>query len=128
MIDLWPVQALLTEALAGEYPVYDAVPQGAAFPYLTLGAVTGEPDEELSEAGVDGSFVVDAWSRAGGKREVFEMLEFVRASLAGPLGGGVWLCVEEFVEVMEDVSSTAVKRLYHGVARYRIRANTEVGS
>jgi hypothetical protein len=52
------------------------------------------------------------------------MLEFVRARLDNEtVGGGAWACSEDFYEVIEDPSSTAASRLYHGIARYRVRAN-----
>jgi hypothetical protein len=127
MIDLWPVQQALYGALTAApatYPVYDAVPQGTAFPYLVLGEITSIPDDELEAASADASFTVHAWSRNAGKKQIHAMLEFARARLDNePLGGGAWACSEDFAEVMEDRTSTAASRLYHGVARYRVRVN-----
>lgn len=127
MIDLWPVQQAIYTALNANpktYPVHDAVPQSTAYPYLVIGEVTEIPDDELDVASADASFTVHAWSRYAGKKEAYAMLEFVRDRLDGQaIGGGVWACSEDFAEVIEDRTSTAASRLYHGVARYRVRAN-----
>lgn len=129
MIDLWPIQGAIYTALSGApatYPVHDAVPQGAVFPYFVLGEITATPDDELEEATADAFFNLHAWSRYNGKKEVHAMLEFARARLDNQnvgTGVGVWALSEDFFEVMEDRASTAASRLYHGVARYRIRAN-----
>lgn len=127
MIDLTPVQTAIYAALAASpatYPVHDAVPQGTAYPYLVIGEVTALPDEELEAASVDASFTLHAWSRHAGKKQAHAMLEFARARLDNvDIGGGAWACSEDFAEVMEDQTSTAASRLYHGVARYRVRAN-----
>lgn len=127
MIDLWPTQEEVYEALTAApttYPVYDAVPQNAPAPYIVLGEISQQPDDELAAASSDASFVIHVWSRQNGKKQAHAMLAFVRARLDNqPLGGGVWACSEDFAEVMEDRTSTASSRLYHGVARYRIRAN-----
>lgn len=128
MIDLWPAQTAVFDVLSlpGTYPVHDAVPQGATFPYFVIGEFTGIADEDLDEASIDASLNVHAWSRTPGKKQVLEMLEFARQRLDNvEIGSGVWACSEDFVEVMEDRASTAASRLYHGVARYRIRANQE---
>lgn len=127
MIDLWPIQQAIYTALAAvpaTYPVHDAVPQGAAYPYLVIGEVSSQPDEEIAVASADASFVIHAWSRSAGKKQAHAMLEFVRDRLDGQdLGAGAWACTEDFADVLEDPSSTAANRLYHGIARYRIRAN-----
>lgn len=127
MIGLWPVQAAVYTALSASpatYPTYDAVPQGAAYPYFVIGEFTGSPDEEVSVESVDASLNLHTWSRGSGKKEILEMQEFARARLDNQdIGGGAWACSEDFVEVFEDRSSTASNRLYHGVQRFRIRAN-----
>lgn len=132
MIDLWPMQVAVFDALRGmpaTYPVYDAVQQNAAFPYFVLGEFTSLQDDELGEASADASLNVHAWSRYAGKKELHEMLEFARARLDNQdIGAGVWACFEDFVEMMEDRTSTAASRLYHAVARYRLRANLEESS
>lgn len=127
MNDLAPVQTAIYEALTAApatYPVYDAVPQGAAFPYLVIGEWTAQPDEILEVASTDADVMIHAWSRHPGKLEAHQLLQFVRARLDGQaIGGGVWACSEEFSTVMEDRNSTAANRLFHAAARYRVRLN-----
>lgn len=131
MNDLTAVQTAIYGALAGApatYPVYDAVPQGVARPYIVIGEVTAEPDEELAVATTDASLNLHTWSgnadplpKVSSKGQSYTMLQFIRARLDGTALGGAWLITEDFNEVMEDVNSTANARLYHGVARYRVR-------
>lgn len=126
MIDVWPLQTAIYAALTAipaSYPVHDAVPQGTAKPYLVIGEITVAPDDDLDAASADASFVLHAWSATAGKKQVHQMLQFARARLDNQTIAGAWACSEEFVEVMEDQTSTAASRLYHGVARYRLRAN-----
>jgi hypothetical protein len=127
VINLWPVQQAIFAALTAApatYPVHDAVPQGAVYPYIVIGEISGLPDEELAAASADASFQVHAWSRSPGKKEAHAVLQFARARLDGQeVGAGAWACTEEFVEVLEDPASTAANRLYHGIARYRVRVS-----
>lgn len=126
MIDLWPVQQAIYTALStapATYPVYDAVPQGTAYPYLHIGEFSALPDEEIEVPSADASVVINAWSRQSGKQQAHAMLEFVRDRLDNQaIGGGAWACSEDFADILEDPSSTAAARLYHGIARYRVRA------
>lgn len=127
MIDLWPVQQAIYTALSATpktFVAYDAVPQGATYPYFVIGEVSAAPDDELAADSADAAFQIHAWSRSAGKSQAYAMLAFARSRLNGQdIGAGVWACTEDFNEVFEDRASTAASRLYHGVARYRIRAN-----
>lgn len=124
MNDLWTVQqsvyAALT-AIPATYGVYDAVPPNTAKPYIVIGEVTAEPDEELTLTNTDASINLHTWSATSGKIQSHAMLQFIRARLDGQTISGSWAMTEEFVEVMEDEGSTAAARLYHGIARYRVR-------
>lgn len=124
MNNLAPVQTavygLLTAAPA-TYPVYDAVPQGVAKPYIVIGNFDAEPDEELATVTTDAALWLHTWSTNPGKSQTHTMLEFIRARLDNETVGGTWAFSEEFAEIMEDAASTASARLYHGVARYRAR-------
>lgn len=124
MNNLWPIQQAIYAALIvvpATYPVYDGVPQGAAKPYITLGEFTIEPDEELAAATTDASINLHTWSATAGKIQTHAMLQFIRARLDDQTISGAWFCSEDFIEIMEDPASTAASRLYHGVARYRVR-------
>lgn len=124
MNDLTTVRTAIYAALAAApatYPVYDPVPQGVARPYFGFGPDSSEPDEELAAMTTDASIQLDAWSATNGRAQVYAMLQFARARLDGQTINGAWLVTEDFNEVVEDPSSTAASRLYHGIARYRAR-------
>lgn len=124
MNDLTAVQTAIYGALAAvpaTYPAYDGVPQLTAKPYIVIGEVTAEPDEELATATTDASINLHTWSATTSKGQSYAMLQFIRARLDGQALGGAWLITEDFNEVMEDPASTASARLYHGIARYRVR-------
>lgn len=126
MIDIGPIQAAIYTALAGApatYPVHDAVPENAAKPYFAIGEFNVFPDVLLGVASGDADFVLHAWSAYAGKKQAWEMLAYARARLDGAsLGAGVWSITEDFVQVLEDPASREDSRLYHGIARYRVRA------
>lgn len=124
MNDLWLVQTAVYLALTtppATYPVYDAVPQGAVYPYIVIGEWSGEPDEELAAASTDAELMMHGWSATAGKKQSHEILAFIRSRLDQKALGTAWILTEDFTEVMEDESSTAASRLYHAVARYRAR-------
>lgn len=132
MVDFAPVQEAVDLALSGvsggPYPVYDAVPVGEGdelpLPYIGLGKVTQVPGEEISELGATATIDIHVWSGVHGKYEAQEMLQYAREQLNHQdIGGGVWMIYEEGNDVFEDPTSTADNRLFHGIARYRIRFN-----
>lgn len=103
------------------YPVYAPVPQGVPKPYIAFGPRFADPDEALAAASTDASIQLDAWSAQSSEAQIEAMGQFIRARLDGQAITGAWSCTEEAWEVMEDPASTASSRLYHGVARYRVR-------
>lgn len=69
-------------ALVGDR-IFDAVPENASFPYVSMG-----PSDELSDdtdctTGFDIAFQVDCWSRAVGFPEVKALSDAVRHALRG---------------------------------------------
>lgn len=132
MNDLTPVQTAIYSALTAApatYPVYDGVPQLAPRPYITIGEWFADPDEELASASTDASVNIETWSgfvtgapaQIRGKTQSHAMLQFIRARLDGQTIAGTWSCSEENVTLLEDPGSTAAARIYHGIARYRVR-------
>lgn len=124
MNDLTTVRTAIYAALVAApatYPVYDPVPQLAVKPYIAFGPESSQPDGELQAATTDASLQIDTWSAVPSRAQSYAMLQFIRARLDGQPISGAWFISEDFVEVLEDPSSTAASRLYHGVARYRVR-------
>ena len=121
-------QAAIYTRLADQIaqPVYDVAPQGAAFPYVTI----GEDDFRIFDA--QESFNFDAlarihtWSRSGSKAEVKAIIGAVYAALHDfdllmPRYGGTgqvdWRCYSLLRE-----GSTVLReddRTFHGVCDYR---------
>lgn len=129
MNDMAPIQTAIYAALTANpatYPVYDPVPQGVPKPYIAIGEWTIDNDEEIAAATSDATINLHTWSAKNSKAESHAMLQFIRSRLdnsALPLTpiGGTWGSNEDFAEVMEDAGSSAASRIYHGVARYRVR-------
>lgn len=124
MNNLSAIQASIFSALNSvpqTYRVYDAVPQGVLKPYIVIGEWTAEPDDELGYITTNATITLHTWSAKAGKLETHAMLQFIRERLDGQPIPATWMFNEEFVEIMEDESSTTASRLYHGVARYEVR-------
>lgn len=113
--------ATLTALLASSTAVYDDVPDGVAFPYLTIGQFTGAPRDTMGTTGRDVTVTVHAWSQYEGKKEaeqilsrVDEMLDRWQPTISG------WnptVMLHEFgPEIMDDPDGIT----RHGVSRYRL--------
>jgi hypothetical protein len=106
-------------ALLGGARVYDDVPQGADFPYLTLGQSIARDWSTGSEDGHEHVLTLHVWSRANGKREAVEILGTVRTALhdtALTLSGHRLINLRhEHTEARRDPDAD----IYHGIARFR---------
>lgn len=79
----WSLQQALYQALSAALPcpVYDAVPQGAAFPYVTLDREVRRSADYLSSR-MDERFVyLNVWSDYPGQKEVKEIIAAIDAAL-----------------------------------------------
>lgn len=86
------LQQAVYDALTGHAPltapVYDNVPQGAAFPYVVVGEDSINEWDTDSETGALASVVVHTWSRGRGRKETKELQGHIydalhRATLTG---------------------------------------------
>ena len=68
--------------IAGER-VFDAVPRGAAFPYIVIGDDAEANWDTATEAGSEHTLSVHIWSRAGGHKEIKRAAAAVRDTLGG---------------------------------------------
>ena len=68
-------------ALLGGAHVYDGAPRNAAAPYVHLGELTERDWSTATDAGVEISFAVVAWSREPGRAEALAIAERVRELL-----------------------------------------------
>lgn len=68
-------------ALLGSARVHDDVPQGAAFPYITLANFTVRDWATGTDPGAEIVFIVNSWSRGAGHKEVHLIADAVRSAL-----------------------------------------------
>jgi len=106
-------------ALLGAARIYDDVPRGAAFPYVTFGPSTTRDWSTGTETGAEHIVTLRAWSKAGGEREVHQILDTVRAALEGAT-----LAIEgqRLVNFRYEASETqrgADGETFAGAARFR---------
>ncbi len=89
---LWPVQAAIYGALAGDASltalvaagadsVFDHVPQGSAFPYIVLGGSAAQPLETQDGGGFDTTIDIHTYSRALGMKEAKAVMAAISACL-----------------------------------------------
>lgn len=108
----------LTALLGGER-IYDDVPRGAAFPYVTFGPSTTRDWSTGTETGAEHLITLRAWSKGGGQKEVHILLEAVRAALhEAPLT----VAGHRLVSIRHELSDTlrsADGESYQGIARFR---------
>jgi hypothetical protein len=110
--------ATLTNTLGAA--VHDEVPDGAAFPYVSIGDVTETPRDTMGQTGRDLTITVHTWSQYAGMKQVMEIQNRIDALLDRwfPTVSG-WTATEmlhEFFETFQDPDGET----RHGVARYRI--------
>lgn len=120
----WPLQTAMFQALRAAVqpvPVYDDVPQNAAFPYVVVGddssvdwPVALDADGEEVEA------TVHIWSRYAGRREVKELMAQVRAALHDrPLSLAPGLSLVSLRCISERSFVEPDGKTRHGVIRFR---------
>lgn len=115
--------ATLMALVAG---VHDHVPEGAAFPYVTIGEDAVDAFDGKTFRGAEHALSLHVWSRGRGRREAKAILARLRALLdqAALTVGGHALIDLRFV-----AEETALERdglTYHG--RARLRAVTQEAS
>jgi len=61
--------------------VWDAVPQGSAYPYVTIDSIMSLPDEFLTLQSETRFIYLGVWSRQYGQAEVIQIMSQIRDSL-----------------------------------------------
>lgn len=127
----FPLQTAVYARLSGDATlvttlgadVYDAVPDDADFPYVSIGECTESPNDTMGKTGRDMTITVHTWSRYEGMKEVDQIQDRVDALLDrwAPTVSG-WSATTMLHEFFESLTETleSSHRLRHGVARYRI--------
>ena len=65
----------------GAARVFDAVPPGTPYPYVTLGQTIERDWSTGTEDGREHTFTLHVWSRAAGRREVHVCASLIRSAL-----------------------------------------------
>jgi hypothetical protein len=118
----------LHQSLAGHAPlvavlggphVYDEVPRGAAFPYVTLGDAEVSDWSTGSSTGQEHRLTLHVWSRQGGQAEAHIIAGEIIAALEDvPLHpAGHRLVNLRFATA--DIRREADGRTWHGLVRFR---------
>ena len=72
------IQAAIYQALSTlAYPVYDDVPQNAAFPYIVIGDDTSIPFDDDCNVGAESTITIHVWSIYSGRLEVKQIMNAV---------------------------------------------------
>jgi hypothetical protein len=124
----WDLQRSIHAALAADTDVltqlggariYDDVPQGSAFPYITLAGFTTRDWATSTEPGAEISFAIHIWSRPAGHKQAHTISEAVRATLHNaPLA----LAEHHLVNLRHESSESRRGRdggTYRIIARFR---------
>lgn len=124
----WVLQRGVYQALAGSVDlttqlggvrVYDDAPQAAPYPFITLGQSVIRDWSTGSEDGAEHNLTLHVWSRSGGKKQVHEILEAIRAVLHDqPLV----LADHHLVNLRHEFSEARLDPdgdTFHGIVRYR---------
>jgi Protein of unknown function (DUF3168) len=106
-------------ALLGGARIYDDPPQVASYPFITLGQSLLRDWSTGTEDGAEHLLTLHVWSRAGGKKQVHDILEAIKSTLHNQPLSLVDLELvnlrHEFSEARPDPDSDT----YHGIVRYR---------
>ena len=121
----WELQKAIYAALTGDSAlmamitgVHDHVPQGAAFPYVTIGEASAVDWRTVGHDGMELTLVLHVWSRERGRKEAKLVLAEIHrilndAKLTVPGHVLVWLRFGFSQSIADNDGVT-----YHGIARY----------
>lgn len=98
--------------------VFDEVPTGTSFPYITLGDMTEVGFNTFDRDGADTTITIHIWSKYRGNSEIFRILDRVNALLDG---AALSTTPERLVKIEYENGVTSHEpETRHFVARYRL--------
>jgi hypothetical protein len=124
----WELQKAVHAALAGDSAlvallggarIYDDVPRGAEFPYITFGPATVRDWSTGTETAAEHLLSLHVWCRSAGERQVHLILEAVRAALHD---AALTLAGHRLVNLRHEISDASRQsdgETYHGLIRFR---------
>ena len=127
----WELQQAIYDALTGDSTlmamvqgVHDHVPQGAAFPYVTIGEAMASDWSAVGLSGIESSLVLHVWSRERGRKEAKLIMAEMHRILDDAdltLAGHVLVSLRfRFSHTVLDADGV----IYHGVANYHAMTHT----
>lgn len=131
----WELQSSIYQALAsngqlasllGGAKIFDDVPRGTPFPYVTIGQSVVRDWSTGSDEGDEHILTVHVWSRAKGRKEVQAIMQAIKAALHD---GAVTVSGHRLINLRQELSDARREsdgETYHGLVRYR--AVTEVAA
>ena len=126
----WELQQAIYTVLTGDATlmalitgVHDHVPQGAAFPYVTIGESTARDWSAVGVSGIESTLIVHVRSRKRGHKEVKQILAEIHrilhdVDLTVPGHVLVWLRFV-FARTTRDPDGAT----HHGLSRFRALTN-----
>jgi hypothetical protein len=124
----WAIQRGIYQALAGSSDltsilggarIYDDPPQSASYPFVSLGQSLVRDWSTGGEDGAEHILTLHVWSRAGGKKQVYEIVEAIKDVLHDQpltlLDHHLVNLRHDFSEARQDPDGDT----YHGIVRYR---------
>jgi Protein of unknown function (DUF3168) len=119
----WSLQRGIYQALANSSELgallYDDAPQAASYPFITLGQSLVRDWSTGTEDGAEHLLTLHVWSRAGGKKQVHDIIEAIKSALHDqPLT----LVDQDLVNLRHEFSEARPDPdddTYHGIVRYR---------
>lgn len=106
-------------AMLGGAKIYDRPPEGAALPYVTLGATRVNDAGTASENAGEHLVLLHVWSRKGGRKETADILAEIRTALETVPATLDTMRLVNLVWRGEDIVHDTDVRAYHGTIRHR---------
>ena len=106
-------------ALLGGPRIYDDVPQGTAFPYVTFALSQVRDWSTSTEAGAEHTLTLHVWSQAKGRKETHEIMSALGSALhEQPLSLTGHRLINLRLE-QSDARRETDGETYHGIVRFR---------
>ncbi len=112
--------------------VYDFVPPGTAYPYITIGDNTAISSDTKSKDGQEFTITIHTWHKAEGRKATQDLLQSIHTALHNQestltLSGFTLVLLRfDFMDAFQDTSVQGNNdHYYHGVIRFRgiVRTN-----
>ena len=110
--------AALLDLLGGPN-IFDRVPEGTDFPYVSFANLTSRDGSTATERGIECRITLNIWSREPGRKDVLLIMQRIRALLHDQ---DISLSAHTLINMREefaDVAQQRDRRTFRGVLRFR---------